>query len=199
MGGWGSGRHGWKSTTDDFRSLDVRALSRGGWLSPGAEFTSKWSRRGEVISSVGGRSESDRVVLTYRHQRNGEPWESLEYAIRIDRTRCHYGGSRPWFVCPGLGCGRRAAILYSGKYFLCRHCRELAYKSQRESDIDRALARAQELHMRIGGNGCVIDGEPFRRKGMHRKTYSRLMHRYRWFDSRLRAEEVRRFGSLALH
>lgn len=48
--------------------------------------------------------------------------------------------------------------------------------------------------MRMGGNGCVIDGEPFRRKGMHRRTFERLMSRYRWLDLKLRAEEVKRFG-----
>ena len=36
----------------------------------------------------------------------------LEGVARLVWTGCGSGGSRPWFVCPGNGCSRRAAILY---------------------------------------------------------------------------------------
>lgn len=197
MGGWGSGRHGWHSTTGDFLNFDIRGLSRGGWLNPGAEFTSKWLIRGEVRSWIQGCSDGDRITLTYRCRSKGEQeWESFEYPIFLERTRCHFGGTRPWFICPRLGCGRRVAVLYAGRHFLCRLCHQLAYASQRESPLDRALSRAQALHFRMGGDGSVIDGEPFKRKGMHQKTYDRLMRRYRRFDLSLKLEEVRRFGHI---
>src|SRR5262249_18413085 len=43
----------------------------------------------------------------------------------------------------GVGCGRRVRKLYlSGKYFGCRHCHNLTYRSQQESDSRvYALAR----------------------------------------------------------
>ena len=44
------------------------------------------------------------------------------YAVRIVRTVCNLGGSRAWFICPAVGCGRRVAILYGGGIFACRHC-----------------------------------------------------------------------------
>lgn len=177
MGGWGSGRRGGRETTSDYRRLDVRELQRGGWLSDGASFNSKWSRRGVEISSIRGRSESDRVVLTYRHQYDGKEWESLEYPIFLERTPCNYGGTRTWFLCPGQRCGRRVAALYSGKYFLCRHCRQLAYESQHESPGDRADSRAWKIRERCGGWGCLLD-PLFRRKGMHHRTFERLARDY---------------------
>ncbi len=58
----------------------------------------------------------------------GLPWIGLEW------TPCNYGGSRPWFMCPGEGCGRRVAILYGPTLpLLCRLCRNLVYESQRRA------------------------------------------------------------------
>ena len=54
-------------------------------------------------------------------------------AVRIVRTPCRLGGSRAWFICPAVGCGRRVAILYGGGIFACRHCYDLAYDSSRNS------------------------------------------------------------------
>jgi len=195
MGGWGSGRR-WssKEITTDYRRWDIRKTAREGWLAPGSCFIARWIVRGVEQAAVSVRAELDRIVVSYRHQYNGKPWESLEYPIFLERTQCHYGGTRVWFQCPRLGCGRRVAVLYSGRLFLCRHCRQLAYESQRESPLDRALARTQALHFRMGGDGSVIDGEPFKRKGMHQKTYDRLMRRYRWLDLDLKVKEVKRFG-----
>ncbi len=53
------------------------------------------------------------------------PWIPLSW------TRCHLGGRRPWFLCPGSGCGRRVAILYGPTLpLLCRACRGLTYASK---------------------------------------------------------------------
>ncbi len=54
------------------------------------------------------------------------------YSIRVERTPCHYGGVRHWFLCPR--CGRRARILYLANgarpadcVFGCRICLGLTY------------------------------------------------------------------------
>jgi hypothetical protein len=60
------------------------------------------------------RAEANRVFLTYRHRSSGEDWKDEEYPVRVVQTPCNLGGSRPWFICPVLGCGRRVAILYEG-------------------------------------------------------------------------------------
>jgi hypothetical protein len=71
-----------------------------------------------------------------------------DYSVRLVTTPCHMGGLRWWFVCPlvknGVACGRRVRKLYlSGRYFGCRHCHGLTYRSRQESDSRvYALARA---------------------------------------------------------
>jgi hypothetical protein len=59
--------------------------------------------------------------------------------LRVAFTSCHYGGSRPWFVCPA--CERRAGKLYvlAGRPF-CRSCHDLTYfSSQSRNCFDKAL------------------------------------------------------------
>jgi len=75
MGGMGSGRrwhYGAKDTTEDYRSIDVRRWNRDGLLASHHSFGWQWSRHGEVVASIRVLTEPDRVVLTYRHQHNGE-------------------------------------------------------------------------------------------------------------------------------
>lgn len=66
--------------------------------------------------------------------------ENLCYRVELETTPCNYGGQRYWFTCPltknGVYCGRRVAKLYlppGAKYFGCRHCHDLSYKSRQET------------------------------------------------------------------
>ncbi len=63
--------------------------------------------------------------------------ESLDYKIELTTTECNYGGTRYWFRCPlirnGHACNKRVGVLYqAGKYFGCRYCADISYKSQRQ-------------------------------------------------------------------
>ena len=168
MGGPGSGNRwhsGAKSTTDDYRTLDVRRFAVAGVLRPNYWGGWRWTRGGEVVASIQTRAEDDRIILIYRH-RNGGEWKDEEYPVRIERTRCHLGGSRPWFICPALGCGKRVAILYGGGIFACRHCYELAYASSREEAGDRTIRRADRLRARLGWEPGILNGEGGKPKWM---------------------------------
>jgi hypothetical protein len=115
------------------------------------------------------------MVLLYRHRAPGDEWEDVEEPVYFDWTPCNYGGERRWFICPIVGCGNRVAVLYgAGKYFACRHCYNLTYESQREDTIGRAIRRKHKNIERLGGE---IDDlyYPEKPKGMHWKTYDRLM------------------------
>ena len=108
-----------------------------------------------------GEGKPERVVLTYRHRRGpGGEGEDVREPVPLTWTGCNFGGERPWFVRPGAGHGRRVALLYGpGRYFLCRHCYDLTYESQRENAMYRALHKAQAIRERLGGSANMT--EPF--------------------------------------
>ena len=177
MGGMGSGRReqGGKDTTEDCRSLDVRYLQRDGLLSAGHAFVLNWTRNGEKVASIQVRTEADRVILDYRHQRGGGEWKSQNYPVRIEWTPCNYGWARAWFICPAQGCGRRVAKLFLGSaIFACRHCYRLVYACQRENMDDRATRRADKIRDRLKWEPGILNGHGIKPKGMHWRTYRRL-------------------------
>jgi hypothetical protein len=179
MGGVGSGnwyRFGKKTTTGECQSIDVCYLHRNGLLQPGHSFSLRWSRAGRQTGSIGGVTHDDRVTFFYRHKRGmGGDWEDVKETVPLGWTVCNFGGKRPWFICPGTGCSRRVAVLYGPeRYFMCRHCYDLVYESQRENAMYRALHKAQSIRRRLGGSASMMEPFPQRPKGMHHDTYMRL-------------------------
>lgn len=177
MGGFGSGRQYGANVTEDYRHIDVRRWQRDGLLVAGNIINWQWTRNGEKIAGINARVETGqlRLIYNFRNGNSGE-WENLDYPVRLQTTSCHHGGVRYWFVCPALGCGRRVAILYSaGKYFACRHCYQLAYKSQRETKGDRGRRRADKIRGKLGWAPGIANPPGGKPKGMHWKTYNRLL------------------------
>jgi len=174
MGGFNSGRHGGKTCTADKLALDVRRLQRDGFLRSGLSFGWHWTLRGEKVGNIDIRTDADRVSLNYRQRTNGGEWVDMNYPVRLAWTPCNYGGQRAWWLCPAVGCGRRVAVLYGGAVFACRHCHRLAYRSQREAPDDRATRRADKLRDRLGWEAGILNGEGWKPKGMHWRTYGRM-------------------------
>jgi hypothetical protein len=183
MGGEGSGnwyRFDKKTTIAECHSVDVRYLHREGLLKPGRWFSLRWSRAdretGSIRGVVEGAERPEQMILLYRYRGGlGGEWEDVQERVSFDWTACNFGGERPWLMCPGTGCGRRVAILYGpGKYFLCRHCYDLVYESQRENEMHRALRRAQTIRERLRGSANMTKPFPDKPKGMHHETYWRL-------------------------
>lgn len=177
MGGFGSGRHGGGRCTDDLRPLDVRRINRAGLLMPGRSFTWQWTCNDVVTGTISMQVQFDRVMLNYRTQTNhinGGQWESMNYAVRLDWTPCGFGGRRAWWRCPVVGCGRRVAVLYGGRVFACRQCHQLAYRCQRESRDDRSARRAETIRRRLNWVPGILNGEGWKPKGMHWRTFERL-------------------------
>jgi hypothetical protein len=126
------------------------------------------------------RTAADAVVLTFEGSSESR---SVEQRVPLVWTRCHLGGTRPWFCCRQY-CGRRVAKLYQrGHVFACRQCCGLAYASQSENPRYRAISRAQKLRMGLGGGPSILD--PFAEKPprMHWQTY------YRWLHKAMAAQE----------
>jgi hypothetical protein len=134
MGGPGSGmwlRWDKKGTVEDYQCLDIRKLRREHEINPGDSITVEYERRGEQVAQE----------------------------ICLDWTHCTYGGYRPWLVCGN--CGRRVVVLYGvGKYFACRHCYDLTYRSCQESDT-----RFKKFFRNYNGLGGVEDIPYYALKG----------------------------------
>lgn len=178
MGGYGSGRwwrYGSRETTGDYLRLDVRKINRAGLLTAGRSYSWKW-QSGDHVSKIDIRTELSRLILNYRKRNRGdEAWVARCQTVHITWTECNYGGSRPWFLCPDQGCGRRCAILYAGDIFACRKCFCLAYASQREQFHDRLARQLDKLRDRLGWEPGFFNGVGDRPKGMHWRTFYRLV------------------------
>lgn len=185
MGGPGSGERGDRGTkdlTENYLTIDVRHLQREGLLAHGRLFRWKWTREGETVASVEVRADVERMNLSYRtHDGASDDWIAKDYAVRLEWTPCHFGGMRPWFLCPVVGCGRRVAILYGPPVFACRRCHQLAYRCQRESPYDRAARRADKIRAHLDWPPGLWNPKGGRRKGMHSRTFWRLTAKYEAF------------------
>lgn len=192
MGGLGSGsyhRFDSRDCVEDCLGLDVRSWRRDGWLESGTSFTTTWWRRNREESSIGvrvlgdaGAERARAVELSYSRGPEGRK-EDVSYAVPLSWTPCNFGGWRPWFVCPGVvegvSCGRRVAKLYlKGRYFLCRHCHDLTYKSRQETGRNAALHKCRRIRRRLGGSANLTEPFPEKPKGMHHETYWRLFEEY---------------------
>jgi hypothetical protein len=110
MGGFGSGRHGGKGLTSDYRALDVWQLGRLGRLTPGQAFDWSWMRDGEIVASIQVQTEADRVVLSYRHRRGAATGNRRN-------TRC--GWIRRTAPLAGGGRGFAARRMVAGSEWPC--------------------------------------------------------------------------------
>lgn len=175
MGGSGSGnwyRFDSKTVAENCLSIDVRQLNRKGCLEPGQRYYWKWQDRGDITIST----RPGAIELSYGISRNVQPREDVRITVPLSWSYCNYGGKRPWFICPGKGCGRRVAKLYlAGKYFLCRHCHNLTYSSQRQAMAFRLLDKSLKICRRLGANNCNDLSVTPKPKGMHWRTYEKLV------------------------
>ena len=111
--------------------------------------------------------------LVYRTKRAGDDWRDVRDKIPLVSTPTQFGGQRQWFQCPS--CEKRCRILYGGSLFRCRRCHRLRYETQYEPPFARAATRALKIRERLGGRGGIDDPFPAKPKGMHWKTYGRLV------------------------
>ncbi|MFO0688363.1 MAG: hypothetical protein U0900_06630 [Myxococcota bacterium] len=172
-------------------SIDINRLHRSGCLVAGWVGALQWTRDGEKVASISLRAEIDRLNLTYRSRVGDGDLEDIAETVRIVRINCRLGGTRPYFICPGVVngtvCGRRVASLYCrGRYFLCRYCYRLSYSSQSEDVLDRSRRRARKIWRRLGGNLGFDAHLPSKPKGMWWRTYRRL--RAQAVDAEMRAD-----------
>jgi hypothetical protein len=191
MGGLGSGRwsrEGTRVPVETCYILDVNRLLQQGALRSGVCTTQSWSsvdEWGKTVhdASIGVEATPHRIALRYTTTDYDSNRTEHDYDVLVKWARCHFGGKRPYFVCPGVvngvTCMRRVAKLYkppASQYFLCRHCHNLTYYSCNESgDLHfTARRRAKRAARKLG----LTDPEDVysmdRPNGMHKRTFQRL-------------------------
>ena len=186
---WNAGRPGWRGKCEHRLALDIRVLARRGHLTRGWLNSQSWTRNGEPAGNINVRAAEDHARLIYTWTPYGHEPRDFDYPVRIVRTACRYGGNRPWFLCPR--CGARRAVIYgsaSDGYFGCRGCMQLAYASEAENALGRMWRKQRKLAARLGAEDDT-DTHPPRPKGMHQRTYRRLLEQIwqceMWRDEQL--------------
>ncbi|MGO8691868.1 MAG: hypothetical protein ACLQLG_19775 [Thermoguttaceae bacterium] len=88
------------------------------------------------------------------HYRRGET--DVRLPIPLQGTFPALGGLRLWFTCPlnasGVPCNRRVGKLYlppGVRYFGCRHCHNLTYRSSQEAHKTERLFAWLDSRLRI--------------------------------------------------
>jgi hypothetical protein len=168
MGGPGSGnRRRWQGKKDTVEeSLVVAMKDLRKRLFAGAAGTLTWTWASGNKSSIGyyvtGSADWPTVHLHYRWSDT----EDVNILVRLEATPTQFNSRRWWFICllivRGIACNRRAGKLYlppGAKYFGCRKCHDLTYRSCQEAHqaerlfgqlgFDAELARRMEQLHRI--------------------------------------------------
>ena len=181
MGGYGSGRtgaRGKKGTVEAHCSVDVRQWHRQGLLWDGRQFSVHWSFGQSISLELAVRVEVGCVVIKSCFDTGkSEPHEGSQ-TVFLDWTPCHFGGERPWLLCPIASCSRRVAILYWGGGFACRRCMNLCYQSQLDATDTRASKRVDRTRTKLGWPPGFLNGVGWKPKHMHWKTFGTLLRRY---------------------
>ena len=114
---------------------------------------------------------ANKIDLNYSYR-----GKAYSYSIRLDKTACHFGNYRHWWLCPL--CSKRVSVLYCAGSYVCRHCLNAPYGSQLQQPIDRLFSRAGAIRARLGWVAGIAHGYGAKPKGMHHSTYYRLLNEY---------------------
>jgi hypothetical protein len=128
---YGAGRPPVRARLEDVPHIDIRRWRRLGVLEPDTEGHCYARVPAGPPLSYDTTTEAVSIAVTVDGGR-------LAQRLAITWTQCHFGGARPWFVCPECA-GRTARLFVPCTRFICRSCARLAYATQRDN------ARARQL------------------------------------------------------
>ena len=137
MGGFGSGRPGWRVPESALVRLNISQLYRAGLLLAGWSFELSDRGGGAVRVSV----EPHRLDLRY-------PDGAIE-SVGLERLPRHVGGVIHYFSCPG--CGKRVRSLYAARRYRCRHCLNLCWDVENEDSLTRMFRRSSKISSKLEG------------------------------------------------
>ncbi len=131
------------------------------------------------------------TTIHFKYEHNGKAYS---YHVMLDRTPCHYGNYRYWYLCPH--CGKRTSVLYCAGLYVCRHCIGANYQTQLNQPLDNIRRKmhkvASKLDWASGKYGKQI---PLPKKGMHLKTFIKLQRQYTELEHQENLACIARFKS----
>lgn len=164
MGGYGStrwGHHSKRKTVEDGLRLRTNPFLEVFKVDRAVRGSIMWGPEDKPRASIGFTYDPASSLLRFQYVRGRgtEHEEALDYNVGIARTPLHFGGERPWFLCPlmraGHPCLRRCGKLYlppGARHFGCRTCHDLTYTSSQEAH------KFDSLYQHIAGNiGCSFE------------------------------------------
>lgn len=122
------------------------------------------------IKSYKDRLGQHAKAISMNYQFNGKPYA---YDVGITTSSCHYGNYRYWFICPH--CSKRVGVLYCAGLYVCRHCIKANYATQLMQPLDKLFRKVAKIRHRLQWQQGIAYGHGVKPKGMHRKTYDRLV------------------------
>jgi len=158
------GRDSWSDrlTVEECKTIDIPWLAKYDYFCGYRSGLITWKNSfGEQTGSIAIQVTVDnemfrgnyvRFMSTMTDHSTGEKTE-IDYKVDLVTTSCNYGGVRYWFICPltvnQRVCDKRVSKLYlppGGKYFGCRICHNLTYRSCKEHDkrVDALLRDPQQ-------------------------------------------------------
>ncbi|PHR93641.1 MAG: hypothetical protein COA69_03090 [Robiginitomaculum sp.] len=152
--------------------LDISVLNKEGVLSNHVPVSMTILQSGNPIGAIQLQACHNFLCIQYP---NAEQTNTSQQIV-LEKTPCHYGGTRKWFLCPD--CDKRVGILYWQDHFKCRHCTKLHYVSQYQCERTRLFARARKIRRSLDGSENLLEPLPKSPKGMHITTYLRLLEEY---------------------
>ena len=197
MGGRGSGRRhqGGSATTEDISSVDIRWLHRTQDISDPIRRTISWSRCGVTHTTASIEKTTQGLLFKYAFTAYGCEPVQVARVVSLLWSDTQFGGRRPWFCCPH--CKRRTAIVFISRSIGCRKCFRIRHQSQNECASDRAIRRIDFLRDKLKWQPGFLNGSEWRPKGMHHKTYYRLLHEYQSISNFVNVSIAHRFGFAA--
>ena len=197
MGGYNSGRSGWRGVIEHRKRLDVRVFRGWGVLGrSGSAGAVRWWNGDDDAGSISYLIENDGGVrLDYTVADDDGERHPIRYWLATTRIPCRYGGHRHYWRCPW--CSRRCevlAIAQQGREWACRKCLRLRYHSQGLTPAYRLQARADKIYAQLGALDSDFVPKP---KWMRWRTFNRRMDLANELASRADGQflwRLRRFG-----
>ncbi len=130
--------HSWnkKNVVDNYQRIDLAQIKLNYSYN---DMAISWGENREC--SIGLVLDTEQMTARFRYKQINKlknTSEDFDYTFPLDSTPCHFGGKRYWFKCQaialnGTTCNRRVRVLLNGgKFYVCRHCLNLSYKSRQK-------------------------------------------------------------------